>query len=110
MTTVDATMYQGEEKTIPFVITSNDVAVDISDATFTWAAWNIDTGVIITKTLDSGLAFGCPEDGQLALTLESEDTATATPTQYVHQLEMVLDGDLTIAAEGILTILKNYAL
>ena len=103
--------YQGDNTTIPFTITDNSGnVVNITNATFTWVVWNISFGNVITKTLGSGLAFGDPTKGQLAATLVYNDTATIVPTQYVHMLEMVLAGNRTVEATGMLSVLKNYTL
>jgi len=106
-----APFYQGDYTTIPFVITDDtDTAVNIFNATFTWALWNAGFGTVLTKTLGNGLLFGDPTKGQIAVTLEYVDTATLVATQYVHQLEMVLSSESTIEATGTLTLLKNYTL
>ena len=109
--TINRTIFQGDGIIIPFVITdSSGKAVDITHATFAWSAWNIDTGVVMPKTLGNGIALGTPADGQVAVTLVFTDTSTITPTQYTHQLETVLSGVHTIEANGLLCVQKNYTL
>ena len=103
----DQTIYQGDDLTIPFVITdSTGASRNINGATFTWAlrASN-STALTITN-----LAFGDRSLGQVAVLLTDAETLTLNAITYTYQLEMVLAGAHSVEATGTIHVKRNYAL
>lgn len=107
LTTVNATIYQGDDLTIPFVITdSTGAPCNIYSATFTWVL-RASNSTALTIT---GLVFGDRSLGQVAVLLTDAETVTLNAITYTYQLEMVLSGVHSVEATGTIHVKRNYAL
>jgi hypothetical protein len=108
------TVYQDADDQLLFVITDdNGVARDISTATFNFTAYHNVTGDVLQKTLGSGLAFGTPSKGQIAVLFSaSEMTIPAFIYEYILEMTITVAGVTTtsIEATGYLTVEPNRIL
>jgi hypothetical protein len=107
-------VYQDADDQLLFVITDdNGVARDISTATFNFTAYHNVTGDVLQKTLGSGLAFGTPSKGQIAVLFSaSEMTIPAFIYEYILEMTITVAGVTTtsIEATGYLTVEPNRIL
>ena len=114
LTTVNATVYQGVDDDLPIVVTdANGAPRDITNATFKWTAYHSVTGDVLVKTLGSGLAFGTPSKGQIAVLFSaSEMTIPAFIYEYILEMTLTVAGVTTtsIEATGYLTVEPNRIL
>lgn len=111
LTVLNKTIYQGADDDLAFVITdATNTALDITNASFEWAAYHDVTGDVLQKTLGNGLAFGDPTKGQIAVVFATAEM-TIPPLAYTYQLEMTVTANGTattsIEATGYLIVQPN---
>jgi hypothetical protein len=112
-TLINVVVYQGDDLTIPFVITNaNGNTVNITACTFKWTMSNVN-GAIITKTLGHGLTLADHTTGQLSLAITNADTTTLSPVVYTCMLAMdtnAIPPVHSVEATGTIQVKRNYAL
>ena len=103
----DVTIYQGDDVSIPFVITdSTGIPKNITGATFRWVLRaSSSTALTITS-----VTFGDQTKGQVAVSLSDAQTLTLNAITYNYILEMVLTSTHSVEATGTIHVKRNYAL
>jgi hypothetical protein len=114
LSTINKTVYQGADDSIPFVITDASGAVrNIATATFEWTAYHNTTGDVLQKTLEDGLALGTATSGQVAVLFAAAEM-TIPPLTYAYQLEMTITvagvTTTSVEASGYLLVQPNRIL
>ena len=106
-TAPDETIYQGDDLSIPFVITDSSGSLrNIGGAQFTWVLRASSSTALTITTL----SFGDPTEGQVGVILTDAETLALNAITYTYQLEMVLNGVHSVEAIGKIHVKRNYAL
>ena len=106
-------LYQGEDKEIIISATDEDGDIlPLTGYTIIWVAYNLTSGQIVlekSSSVSGEIEVPTPLDGQIHISLTSEDTASLQPKSYGHQCEIVdAFGANSLITAGQLTVIKSH--
>lgn len=85
------TMYQGDTLELEVTVTdptNNDAVVDLTNCSLTWVLYRQNqAGVILTKTVGSGITITDASNGEFKITLDPSDTLNLYGL-YRHESEL----------------------
>lgn len=118
----DFEMHRGDDRTLTYTVVdqqSPPQPIDITAATITWILAEQDPtvtaepqpkkdGILVSKSVSSGITITDAAAGDFEVALDSSDTATRkAPNTYYHEVQIVLGGETTTIVYGIITLKRE---